>query len=137
MVIFPPLTLCAALHSHLFDSVFITFSLQSLSRSFLHLSLSFLFSSTFLHTLFIIFMDSKVPFTVAHMACQLYFIVLTVRTRDIRMKHSQNLNGLSIMFYCFHCPYTPHTKRSQTTTQYGACLGSPPIMHLCKYKFNI
>ena len=36
--------------------------------------------------------------------------ILTVCTRDVRMKHSQNSNSLSIVFYHSPSPYTQHTK---------------------------
>ena len=114
-------------------------------------SLSFITSSTSLHTLLTIFTDSKVPFTVAHTVYQSYFILLTVCTQDIQNVH-KTLNGLSIIFYHFHSLYCTRDvqngrktgmacqsyfiiltvymwriKHSQTTTQGGACSGSPQL----------
>ena len=40
--------------------------------------------------------------------------ILTVHTRNVRMKHSQNLNSLSIVFYRSHSLYMRRTKPWQT-----------------------
>ena len=76
----------------------------------------------------------RLPFTVTHMACQLYFIILSLYMR--RTKCSQNLNGLSIVFYRFHSPYTQHTKLSQTTTQCEARSGSPQQERFVRMEIN-
>ena len=127
---------------------FISFSLLSLSHTFLCLSLS---SLTSLHTLLAIFMDSKV--SVHRRTCGLSILFYhsccpyTRRTKHSqnlnglsivfycshssymrRMKCSQNLNGLSLVFYHSHSSYMRHTKHSQTTAQCGACSSLPQLL---------
>ena len=82
---------------------FISFCILSLSHSFLCLSLSSLASSTSLHTyIYLPFLRTvRFPFTVKHS-------VVFYHSRSSyprRMKRSQNLKGLSIIFYQSHSLY--------------------------------
>ena len=96
----------AKIYKH-YLSFFFSFSLLSLSHSFLCLSLSSHASSS-LHTLVTIFTDSKVS-----VHCRTRGLFYHSHNSYMRCtKRSQNLNGLSIVFYCSHSLYMRCTKYS-------------------------
>ena len=110
-----------------YSSFFVSLSLISLSCSFLHLSISSLASSTSLHTLLAIFTDIRFPFTVTHAACQSYFIVLTVHTRDVRNVHKTSMACQSYFIVLTVHTCNTCTKFSQTISQCRARSGLPAI----------
>ena len=130
-------------------SFFISFSFSRLSRSLHHLSLFSLTSSTpqhsqsvhatyeMLNSLSIVFYCSHSLYTWCtkpwqpKMASQLYFIVLTVHTCDVR--NHDRLKSLSIVFYHSHSLYMRRTKPWQTTTSVGLAQARP---NYCLYSHN-